>query len=173
MLRMTVAAFFALFFFCQTAAAAETETFTLKAAGEKTIVAEALPNGMRFKGYEGKPVLLNFFGKNCRYCMREIPHLVALKKRFGDKIGVIGMHVQERMSFKERNALQNQLGFNYPVFEYDDNVAIVRHIGARAGYNGSIPFTIIFNAKGEVVQIIPGYVGGDELNKIFSELLKH
>jgi len=147
-------------------------SFTLKGDGSPTITATALSNGMQFKGYEGKPVLLNFWGKRCRYCMREIPHLVALKKRYGDRIGIIGMHVQERMDFKERSMLQQQLGFNYPVYEYDDNFPIVRHIGSRAGYNGSIPFNIFFNGKGEAVEIIPGYVDDKNLDMIFSELLK-
>ncbi|MEJ2500373.1 MAG: hypothetical protein P8Y65_04485, partial [Campylobacterales bacterium] len=56
-------------------AAGAADMFTLKRAGEKTIAATALPNGMHFRGFEGKPVLVNFFGKNCRYCKREIPHL--------------------------------------------------------------------------------------------------
>jgi thiol-disulfide isomerase/thioredoxin len=174
MIRMTllVAFFASLLMAAQPAAPKAPETFTLKAAGQTALTVTELPNGMHFKGYEGKPVLLNFFGKNCRYCMREIPHLVALKKKYGSKIGIIGIHVQERMSFKERNALQQRLGFNYPIFEYDDNVAFVRHVGSRAGYNGSIPFNIVFNAKGEVVEIIPGYLSAENLEMIFSDLLK-
>ncbi|MEJ2468101.1 MAG: TlpA disulfide reductase family protein [Campylobacterales bacterium] len=153
-------------------AAGAADMFTLKRAGEKTIAATALPNGMHFRGFEGKPVLVNFFGKNCRYCKREIPHLAALKQRYKDRIGIIGIHVQERMSSEERSALQKQLGINYPFFEYDDNMAIVRHIGSRAGYNGSIPFNIFFNGKGDVVEIVPGYLGEQDLEMIFSELLK-
>jgi thiol-disulfide isomerase/thioredoxin len=154
------------------ATAGAAEMFTLKRAGEKTIAATALPNGMQFRGYEGKPVLLNFFGKHCGYCKREIPHLAALKQRYKEQIGIIGVHVQERMSVEERSALVQQLGINYPFFEYDDNMAIVRHIGSRAGYNGSIPFNIFFNGKGEVVEIIPGYLDEKDLEMIFSELLK-
>jgi thioredoxin-related protein len=51
-------------------------------------------------------------------------------------------------------------------------MAIVRHIGSRAGYNGSIPFNIFFNGKGDVVEIVPGYLGEQDLEMIFSELLK-
>jgi len=76
------------------------------------------------------------------------------------------------MTPQERTALNAQLGFNYPVFEYDDNVAIVRHIGSRARFNGSIPFNIIFNGKGEVSEIIPGYVSDKDLETIFADLLK-
>jgi thiol-disulfide isomerase/thioredoxin len=145
------------------------ETFTFKGSGEPTITAKELPNGMQFKGFEGKPVVLNFFGKECPYCRREIPHLIALKKRYGDKIGVIGVHVQERMTPKERAAFN----FDYPVYEYEDNMAIIRHIGGRAGYNGSIPFNIFFKADGEVAGIIPGMVKGKQLEAIFTDLLKH
>ncbi|UFS63383.1 redoxin domain-containing protein [Sulfurimonas sp. HSL-3221] len=148
------------------------EMFTLKAAGEKTIAATELPNGMRFRGFDGKPVLVNFFGKQCRYCKKEIPHLEALKKRYGGRIGIIGIHMQGRMMPQERAQIAGKAGFNYPVFEYEDNMAIVQHIGSRARFNGSIPFNIVFNGKGEVSEIIPGYLSDKDLEMIFSELLK-
>ncbi len=152
--------------------AAPVKTFTLTAKGQPAITAKDLPDGMLFEGYGGKPVLLNFFGKNCRYCMREIPHLVALKKKYGNRIGIIGMHVQQRMSDGERFMLQKRLGFNYPIYEYTDNIEFVRYVGARAGFTGSIPFNIVFDGKGKVVQIIPGYLGEKDLEMIFSDLLK-
>ena len=155
-----------------TPASAEAKVFTLKAKGEPAIVAKDMPNGMLFTSFEGKPLLLNFFGKNCRYCMREIPHLVALKKKYGNRIGIIGMHVQQRMTEGERYMLQKRLGFNYPIYEYLDNVEFVQYVGSRAGFNGSIPFNIIFDGKGSVVDIIPGYVGEKDLELIFSQLLK-
>ncbi|WP_345971032.1 MULTISPECIES: TlpA disulfide reductase family protein [Sulfurimonas] len=148
------------------------EMFTLKAAGEKTIAATEMPNGMRFRGYDGKPVLVNFFGKQCRYCKKEIPHLEELKKRYGGRIGIIGIHMQGRMMPQERAQIAGKAGFNYPVFEYEDNMAIVQHIGSRARFNGSIPFNIVFNGKGEVSEIIPGYLSDKDLEMIFSELLK-
>ena len=161
-----------LMLFATANADAEAETFTLKAAGEPEITATDLPNGMLFKGYEGKPLLLNFFGKNCPYCKEEIPNLVALKKQYGDKIAIIGIHVQERMTLVERSTLQKQLGINYPVYEYDDNTAFVRYIGSRARFNGSIPFNIFFNGKGEVEGILPGYVDDAQLKAIFADMLK-
>ncbi|WP_345986369.1 TlpA disulfide reductase family protein [Sulfurimonas sp. HSL-1656] len=153
-------------------AADAAEMFTLKAAGEKTIVATELSNGMRFKGYEGKPVLVNFFGKQCRYCKKEIPHLVAMEKRYGNRVGIFGIHMQGRMMPQDRMQLAGAAGFNYPVFEYEDNMAIVQHIGSRARFNGSIPFNIIFNGKGEVSEIVPGYLSDKDLEMIFDELLK-
>ncbi len=152
-------------------AAKNAKTFTLKAGGEKTIETVDTSEGMVFKGYEGKPVLLNFFGKHCRYCMREIPHLVALQKKYGNKIAVIGVHVQQRMTQGERFMLQNRLGFNYPIYEYMDNVPFVRHVGARAGWQGGIPFSILFDGKGRVVDIFPGYVDERTLDGMIQQAL--
>jgi thiol-disulfide isomerase/thioredoxin len=151
---------------------APAETFTLKAAGEPSIVAKDMPNGMSFQGYEGKPVVLIFFGKNCPYCRKEIPGFVAMKKKYGNKIGIIALHVQERITKQERAELQKQYKINYPIYEYDDNAAFVKYVGSRARFNGSIPFNIFFNAKGEVAGIIPGYVDEKKLDAIFVELLK-
>ncbi len=147
-------------------------SYVLKAPGVKSIEATDLPNGMIFKGYEGRPVLLNFFGKHCRYCMKEIPHLVALKKQYGDRLGIIGVHVQERMTPQERLALQKRFGFNYPIFEYLDNVPFVRNISNRAEWRGGIPFSILFDGKGKVVDIMPGYADMNMLQSLVAKAMK-
>jgi len=149
------------------------KTFKLEGPDAPAVIGTELPNGMQFKGYEGKPVLVNFFGKRCRYCKKEIPHLAKLKEKYGNEIAIFGIHVQQRMTPQERSAIMKDLGINYPVYEYDDNVPFVYHVGARAGYNGSIPFNIFFNKKGEVAEIIPGYIGEKDLETIFSELVGH
>jgi len=66
--------------------------------------------------------------------------------------------------------MQDRFGFNYPVYEYEENTDFVRFVGSRAGFRGSIPFNIVFNAKGEVAEIIPGYLNKSDLETIFSEL---
>ena len=43
--------------------------------------------------YRGKIVVLNFWSAHCAPCIAEMPSLVQLQKRMGDKITVLGVAV--------------------------------------------------------------------------------
>lgn len=146
--------------------------FKLAAPDMQTVHAAGTENGMLFKEYTGKPVLLNFFGKHCKYCMLELPHLVALKQKYGDKIQIVGIHVQETMTQIERGKMQKRFGFNYPVYEYENNAQFVRYISARAQWQGGIPFSILFGKQGNVLQVIPGYADKPDLERMIDFALK-
>lgn len=150
--------------------AQEPVTFTLKEKGAPTIHAKEVKNGVVFEEYKGKVVLLNFFGKNCKYCMKEIPDLVDLQNRYKDKFQVVAIHVQEMMTPGERSRLESRFKFNYPIYEVDNNYNFFSYIAQRAGYTGSIPFTIIFDKSGSAAKIIPGYAPKDMLEHIVKVL---
>jgi len=150
--------------------AAEPVTFTLKEKGAPTLHVKETKNGVIFEEYKGKVVLLNFFGKNCKYCMKEIPDLIDLQKRYKKSFQVVAIHVQERMSPGERSRMNKRFNFNYPIYEVDDNYQLFRYIAQRAGYTGSIPFSIIFDRNGSAAKIIPGYAPKETLEHMIKVL---
>jgi len=149
-----------------------TLVFELKESGSPTLHIEDRPNGIVIKEYKEKVVLLNFFGKYCKWCMKEIPHLVQLQKRYKKKLQVIAIHAQEPMNIKERSILEKEFGFNYPIYEYIHNLDFTKYISQRAGWRGALPFTIIFDKNGTAIEIIQGYVPKDSLEKIIDSLIK-
>ncbi|WOE69478.1 TlpA disulfide reductase family protein [Hydrogenimonas thermophila] len=149
-----------------------TLTFELKESGAPLLHIKDTSNGIIIKEYEGKVVLLNFFGKHCKWCMKEIPHLVELQKKYKGKFQVVAIHAQEQMTLKERSQLENRFHFNYPIYEYVKNIDFIRYISQRAGWNGNLPFSIIFDKKGSAAQIIPGYAPKESLEKIIDSLIK-
>lgn len=50
-----------------------------------------------------KPTLVVFWATNCSSCIEEIPDIIALQKRYGDKIHIVGV----AMSFDDPTTLKN------------------------------------------------------------------
>jgi thiol-disulfide isomerase/thioredoxin len=141
-------------------------TFTLKAKGQPTLHIQEAPNGIVIEEYKGKVVLLNFFGKNCRWCMKEIPDLVAMQKEYGKDLQIVAIHAQQRMTPGEWFKLNKRFQFNYPVYEYMDNPDFVQYIAHRAQWDGSLPFSILLDRTGSAIKIIPGYMPKDMFEKL-------
>jgi len=146
-------------------------TFELKESKAPTLHIKDISKGITIKEYKGKVVLLNFFGKYCRWCMKEIPHLVELQKKYKGKLQIIAVHAQEPMNSNERLMLEKRFNFNYPIYEYINNLDFTKYISQRTGWNGALPFTVIFDKKGSAVQIIPGYAPKESLEKIIDSLI--
>ncbi len=147
-------------------------SFTLKENGAPTLHVKETKNGVEFDKYKGKVVLLNFFGKHCKWCMKEIPHLVALQKKYGKKFQVVAIHAQEPMTLGERSRLENRFHFNYPIYESNNNYDFVSYIAQRAGWTGGLPFSVIFDKNANAVKIIPGYMPKKDLEDIIKALIK-
>ncbi|BDY12632.1 TlpA family protein disulfide reductase [Hydrogenimonas cancrithermarum] len=161
----------ALFF--QTASAEDvTLTFELKENGAPTLHIKETKNGIVIDEYKGKVLLLNFFGKHCKWCMKEIPHLVELQKKHKEKLQIVAIHAQQPMTLGERSMLEKRFHFNYPIYEYMNNQDFVQYISHRAQWSGALPFSIIFDKHGSAAKIIPGYAPKEDLEKFIGFLIE-
>lgn len=74
---------------------------------------------MKIKDYRGKVVLLNLWATWCGPCRQEMPHLVKLQEKYGDKgFGVIGLNVgfqdtDEPEPIDEIEAFAKKMRLNY------------------------------------------------------------
>ncbi|WP_456451169.1 TlpA family protein disulfide reductase [Hydrogenimonas sp.] len=145
---------------------------TLAAPGEKTLHIKHLDNGLVVQEYSGKVILINFFGKHCKWCMKEIPHLVKLQKEYAGKLQIIAVHAQQKMTPGERHMLDKKFHFNYPIYEYEENPEFVMYISHRTQWQGGLPFTVVFDAHGNYVYSFPGYASEEDLKKVIDFAIK-
>jgi thiol-disulfide isomerase/thioredoxin len=119
--------------------------FELKTLNGDIINARIEPSDGRFNDLvidnDGKPTIYAFFTTVCPECAKEIPHLIDMKKRYGAKIDLIGVLVEN----KTADELADFVAFhqiNYPVtlgagaFRLADAVGGVRLIPAMHIYSG-------------------------------------
>jgi len=74
------------------------------------------PDGpdLRLSSYRGKVVLLDFWATWCDPCREEIPHLVELQQRYGDRgLQIIGISMDD--SIEPVSPFYQQFHMNYPV----------------------------------------------------------
>ncbi|WP_281950983.1 TlpA family protein disulfide reductase [Nitrosophilus kaiyonis] len=103
-------------------------------------------NGIKIENLDNKIVMLDFFATWCPPCKAEIPHLVNIQNRFGDKIKIIGILLEKDKNIGELKRFIQEFKINYFVSNSKDNFEIAKIIYAavQAPRNMPIPLMVIF-----------------------------
>ncbi len=133
--------------------------FSLTTTTGNNIQILAAKSGWKFKGFEGKVVLLDFFGTWCPPCKKEIPHLNMIRNSLKNKFEIIGIDIGLRgggiTPLEELKTFIDDFKIKYPVTTDGDNSKLYSALG-ELNPNGSIPFMILFDKHGVIVQY---YIG--------------
>lgn len=97
---------------------------------------------VRLADFEGRILLLNFWGSWCPPCLIEIPHLIEVQRALEDLGGTIIAPAVDSGSGEDVLEFAEAQGINYPVWLSDYETAVGR-FGA-AGY----PFTVLIDRDG-------------------------
>jgi cytochrome c biogenesis protein CcmG/thiol:disulfide interchange protein DsbE len=103
------------------------------------------PDGpdLRLSSYRGKVVLLDFWATWCDPCREEIPHLVELQQRYGDRgLQVIGVSMDD--SADPVRPFYQQFHMNYPV------VMGTAKTGELYGGVLGLPITFLIDRDGRI-----------------------
>lgn len=116
--------------------------------------------------YKGKVSVVYFWATWCAPCQIETPKLVKLYNRFKDKdVVVIGIALDNADKVR---AFTKKMGVDYPTV-YGGGSAI--QIGRDLGNNvGAVPFTVILDKSGKVVETIKGDTPDGKLEAILEPL---
>jgi len=101
--------------------------------------------GLKFKGYEGKIILLDFFATWCPPCRAEMPHLVNLQKKYSDKIQIFSVLMEENKDNSELQDFIKQFDLNFPVLNSKENFFLSQALGGIK----SLPTLVIYDKNGE------------------------
>jgi thiol-disulfide isomerase/thioredoxin len=103
--------------------------------------------------YRGQVVVLDLYATYCPPCLEEIPHLVAIQRRFGSQgLHVIGLNAGDEADRKKVPDFVKLLGIQYQLGNPDAGL-----VETLSGQDTAIPKTFVYDRQGRLVQRFTGY----------------
>ncbi|HEY8562777.1 MAG TPA: thioredoxin domain-containing protein [Pyrinomonadaceae bacterium] len=121
---------------------------------------------------KGKPLLVNFWATWCGPCREEFPDLVEIDAEYRGKIDFFTVSLDfieelERDVPKFLSEMKAEMP-TYLLTSADENALIA---SIAKDWNGGLPFTILYNEKGEVIFIRQGKVDHETLKREIEKTL--
>lgn len=118
----------------------------------------------RLADFKGKPVLVNFWATWCPPCVREMPLLDSFAKE-NPHLPVVGLALD---SLKNMQNFQRKVQVSYPLLQLDTQyLKLVKQLGNT---KGGLPFSILFDANGQIKAIYLGELHKEQLQEVLSLL---
>lgn len=144
---------------------------TEKKAGAEAFFAASLPdiegNIQSFSQWRGNVLLVNFWATWCAPCREEIPEFIETQGKYREQgLVLVGIAIDQ----KERVEMFNkEFGINYPIVVGDmDAFSLAEAMGNP---QGALPYTVMINRDGEIVESHLGRIHIDKVEKILKPLL--
>ena len=105
------------------------------------------------------PVLLSFWATWCKPCMEEMTELNKIYEELKDKgFTLLAISTDNEKTIAKVKPLVKSKGFNFTVL-LDKNSDV-----ARKYYAQQIPYSVLIDSDGKIVEVHMGYMKGDEKN---------
>ena len=123
-------------------------------------------NNRSSQEWKDKIVVLNFWASWCPPCRKETPAFIEVQSSYAQDVQFVGIAIDDKKPVQE---FADSFGINYPTLLGDMSaIEISRRLGNR--FSG-LPFTAIFDQKGNLVYHQAGEVKKSELTKQIKSLL--
>lgn len=119
---------------------------------------------IRLRDYKGKVVLLNFWATWCSPCLAEIPALVKWQKQYPD-LQIIGITYPPQTR-QEIRRFARKLKINYPIIQG------TTELKSFFTLSDTLPWTVVFDAAGELHATIEGILFEDEFTEKIQPLIR-
>ena len=140
--------------------------------GAKAILTANLPDiqgeNQAISQWLGNVLVVNFWATWCTPCREEIPEFIAAQEKFRDQgLVFVGIAIDQADKVK---AYSEEFGINYPVLVGSFHTwALAEAAGNR---QSALPYTVVINRSGEIVETYLGRVHLNKLEKLVIPLLK-
>ena len=115
-------------------------------------------------GFKGQPMVVNFWATWCAPCVKEMPELDALQKKY-PHVRFVGIGVDSAANMQK---FVEKVQVSYPLWVIGAGaIDTLRKLGNPSG---GLPFTIVFNADGGINRKILGEIQPDDLDQTLSGL---
>ena len=143
----------------------------VKQAGGEAFFAASLPdiegNLQSFSQWRGNVLLVNFWATWCMPCREEIPELIEAQDKFREQgLVLVGIAIDQK---EKVEAFSKEFAINYPVVVGD--VEAFSLAEAMGNTQGALPYTVIINRDGEIVDAHLGRIHLDKVEKRLKSLL--
>ena len=128
-------------------------------------------NGYIFPQFKNKIVILKMFGKNCSHCIKEIPIMNSLRHKYGNKLEIIAIQVEGKMSPFQAKAFIRRHHIKYPVISGDTATNLQYNVQSTYGWTGILPFIMVIK-NGVTEFSYRGEVSSRELNNDIKSIMK-
>lgn len=119
------------------------------------------------KQWLGKVMVINFWAPWCPPCRKEIPGFIRLQERLGGQgLQIVGVALDEADKVQ---AYVDETGMDYPILLGGMKAV---ELGQAAGNRlGGLPYTVVFDRRGNAVATLVGEVAEERLAHIVEPLL--
>ena len=125
-------------------------------------------NEVKLSDYRGKPIVLNFWARDCIYCTREMPDFQNMYEKYGDRVEFLMVcftSFSNRGIEYEKEYIETN-GYTFPVY-YDTSDSAVSAYGIS-----SIPQTFFIDSNFDLYTYIPGMASEEALETCIGYILK-
>lgn len=121
-------------------------------------------NVHRLSDFKGKPVLIDFWSRGCGPCIKALPEMKEISRKYEGRLELISLSIDDKTSWEIASR-------HHEITWWNLNDLKSKH-GLYAKYNsGSIPRYVFLSSDGKVVDMWSGYGKGSLLKKL-EELMK-
>lgn len=119
----------------------------------------------------GKPLLINFWATWCDPCREEFPDLVKVGADYKDKIDFITISMDDLAEInRDVPKFLAEMKAEMPAYLLKSQSEDAAIVSVSKNWQGALPFTILFNEKGETVYFRQGKVKIDLLRAALEKL---
>ncbi len=148
----------------------EGEVHSLTSIRGKKIHIKERPRGFIFPEYKGKIIILEMFGKDCPHCLKQLPTIEKIRRRYRGILEVIAIQAQDRMDRLTAKNYINGHRIRYPIIEGEDATNLQYFIQKTYGWRGILPYILVIK-DGITEFAYSGEVDYSELEKDIDSIL--